>query len=154
MSTVKWINGRLLVLPSTPYELGIEDTISAMMRGDKKKWLKWWARTERGRDNVSDLIDRGRRLDWPVPISGGARNFDAVDDIIARPGDDAGLDVADSDSLILQTLLKMDLAGAAKGVCGKKNGFSQANQAGYQLMWLGTEVVSFTVSDAVDEIDQ
>jgi len=155
VSVVKWINGRPLVLPSLHWELDIEDTARLMMRGDKKKWLRRWAWTERGRDLVSDLIDRGYRLDVPMPISGGARNFDAVDDRLDRSGDDATLDVADGDSLVIQTLAKLDAVGTVGRVlCGKENNINALGSAGYQIAMRSTEVPTFHVADAVDEIEQ
>jgi hypothetical protein len=172
VSVIKWINGRPLVLPSLHWELDIESTAHMMMRGDKKKWLRRWAWTERGRDTVSDLIDRGYRLDVPMPITpsplsetvsiGGftgtllrrARNFDAVDDKIARAGDDAGLDVGDGDSLVLQTLAKLDAVGTgARVICGKKGNAGGAGNAGYQLFMTGAERIRFTVSDGTDELE-
>lgn len=126
--------------------------LSRWLGRNRKKWLRQWARSERERDMLSDLIARGYELNWPPPIAGGARNFDAVDDRISRPGDDAALDCADSSSVALQCLAKLDAVSTViRTLCGKKNTNASGN-AGYLLNMTSAEVVRFNVSDATDQV--
>lgn len=100
---------------------------------------------------LEELLDLERVLDVPLPVSGGARNFDAVNDIITRSGDDAGLDVPDGSSVILQVLVKPEDAATSSTIAGKKNSTGVASAAGYQLRIVGGSSYAWSVSDSVDQ---
>jgi hypothetical protein len=86
---------------------------------------------------------------------GGGRNFDAVDDMVARSGDDAILDCDDTDSIALQVLTKLDAVGTvARALAGKKNAVNSNANAGYQLAFISDEIMKFAVADGTDGVQQ
>jgi hypothetical protein len=151
----KQIGGRTLLVPSIGWTPELEEDAHLKMRRDRKKWLRQWGWTQRGRDTLSDLIDRGYRLDLPHPIAGGGRNFDAVDDKVDRVSDDAVLDCDDTDSVALQALIKLDaVSTVARAVAGKKNAVNSNANAGYQLAFISDEIMKFAVADGTDGVQQ
>jgi len=147
----KQIGNRTLLVPSIEWSPDLEQDAHLKMRRDRKKWLRQWGWTERGRDMLSDLIDRGYRLDLPHPIAGGGRNFDAVDDRIRRGADDATLDLVDTDSCAIQSLFKLDaISTVVRRIANKKGAIGAG--AGYTLAMDATELLEFRVADGTDVV--